>query len=323
MKNIIFLSTLLSFLISCGVKNNEKNEKEEKIEQNPNHHDLIKIYQIGDEWNKDPVNSKNIDQFPETFQRAARATAKIRGGATGFYIGQFNGHHVMATNHHVLPGSEYCLGKKINFTILNKQFECEKFFGHWTDIDLALFAIKVTDEDAIILKDMALEVDFDSSIYARQKLLTLGYGVANNPSRTLVGNMDSDCKVFSDEGDFRTLSDPDNLNAESYAAWSFAFGCDGSHGDSGSAIVDRETGKVIGILWTGKSPKSTNIQNSSYLESILESGGAEIWTELNYAIPTPKIKEFLSNLIQNNDKLAEDTKETIRQIITNDADQTI
>ena len=100
--------------------------------------------------------------------------------------------------------------------------------------------------------------------------------------------------MFSATDEFRLLADPDTLNTESYSAWSFAHGCDTSHGDSGSAIVDRATGRPIGIHWTGKVPKSSRVRTSGYLADLLASPSDDVWSELGYAVPAAKIKEVVS-----------------------------
>ena len=114
-------------------------------------------------------------------------------------------------------------------------------------------------------------------------------------------NYDDDCKVFSGENEFRFMADPDDLNTGSYKAWSFANGCDISHGDSGSAMIDRESGDVVGIIWTGKIPKSNRVQNSQYLEQLISNPNEEIWKELSYAVPAQKIGQYLNDLLDSNE----------------------
>ncbi|NRA44541.1 MAG: trypsin-like peptidase domain-containing protein [Oligoflexales bacterium] len=277
--------------------------------------ELDSRYQLGSEWGKKTLTRSGLSSYPPSFQKAALATLRV-GGATGFYVGKYNGYHLVATNHHVMPRASSCLGRDVQFKLLGKSFVCKKFFGHWTDIDFALFAIDVKNpEDIELLSEVSLNMDFDSDLYPGQELLTIGFGVANNPVRRIVGNMDSDCKVFSEQGDFRFMSDPDILNPGPYKAWSFALGCDVSHGDSGSAIVDRESGKVVGIIWTGKIPKVSRVQNSDYLSQILSENSPEIWMELNYAVPASKIKEILQEIIDQGN-LDDDTSTTLQSFVS-------
>jgi hypothetical protein len=249
-------------------------------------------YRIGDEWGKRPVTQQDQERSPQ-LARIAQATARV-GGATGFYLGKFAGHHVVATNHHVCPRSSSCLNSTIRFPLLNMSFRVTKLFGTWTDIDLALLSINVPDaRQESRLADVAGSFAFDLPLAPGQELITVGFGAGNNPGRALVANQDSDCKVFSQTGDFRFMADPDEVNPGPYRAWSFANGCDVSHGDSGSAMVDRASGRVIGIIWTGKVPKNERVQRSSYLEEILGMSDGDVWTELSYAVPASKIGDYL------------------------------
>ncbi|PIT98694.1 MAG: hypothetical protein COT74_13415 [Bdellovibrionales bacterium CG10_big_fil_rev_8_21_14_0_10_45_34] len=64
-------------------------------------------YQVGSIWSRFAVNDQNISSLSEAGQRAAKASVKI-SGATGFYLGKFNGEHVIATNHHVWEAYGSC-----------------------------------------------------------------------------------------------------------------------------------------------------------------------------------------------------------------------
>lgn len=244
-------------------------------------------YRIGDEMGKKPVIAAGLNSGSEIFRRTAKAAASY-GGGTAFYLGKFNGHHMMATNHHV--GRGRCRGS-VHFTMLKKSYACEQVYGDWQEVDVNFFSVKVPAEDEAELLPLGRNFAFDASIYTGQELLTIGFGVANNPRGVMMANQDSDCKVFSATDEFRQIMDPDEINPGGYAAWSFVNGCDVSHGDSGSAFVDRKTGDVLGIIWTGKIPKSTKVASSSYLDQMLRTRSPEIWTELSFCVPAVKIRE--------------------------------
>lgn len=248
-------------------------------------------YQLGDEWGKRPVTAADVMKGSPAFARAVSATAKV-GGATGFYLGKFAGAHVMATNHHVYPTS--CVGKKVSFPLLGLSFQCVTYYGTWKNVDLSLFEIEVkSPADEQKLAQVAANFQFKKNLSKGQTLVTAGFGVAENPSRTLVANQDSDCRVFSKEGEYKLIADPDEVNPGDYLAWSFANGCDVSHGDSGSAMVDRASGEVMGIIWTGRIPKSARVQSSTYLRTVEETDHADVWAELSYGVPAIKMVEYL------------------------------
>lgn len=251
-------------------------------------------YRIGDEWGKRPVTAESLKGARPAFRRAALATARV-GGATGFYLGKFRGQHVMATNYHVYSSERAC--GDVRFPLLGVEGECENFLGTWSDVDLALFTIRVSDADAAKLEAVAANFRFAEDVRPGQALLTVGFGVAGNAMRTTMANEDSDCYVFSDSGDYRFMADPDRWNPGPYRAWSFALGCDVSHGDSGSAIVDRNSGDVVGIIWTGKIPKNAAAQSSRGLDEMFRSRAEGMWTELSYAVPAKKIGEHLRSIL--------------------------
>ncbi len=271
-------------------------------------------YQIGNEWGKKAVSRDSLRGHNEAFSRAALATARY-GGATAFYLGKINGHHMMATNHHVMPNAGICNTRSAIFPLLGKTYHCEKFYGDWTAIDLAFFSITVPADDEAGLEKVGRNFNFQSNLYPGEELVTIGFGVFRNSGRLLMANEDSDCKVFSEKNDARFIADPDGINPADYKAWSFATGCDVSHGDSGSAMVDRVTGDVVGIIWTTATQKPERIRNSKYLDEALKTQQADIWTWLSYAVPAVKMKEVLADLLSKGTFADPDVAQTLEAII--------
>ena len=179
----------------------------------------------------------------------------------------------------------------------NLSFSCARMLGTWPSIDLALFEVTVAAAAEPKLAEVAGNFAFDDPIEGGAPLITVGFGVAANPGRSMMGNQDSDCRVMSRTGDLRLMADPDELNPGPYKAWSFAHACDSSHGDSGSAIVSRTTGLPIGILWTGRIPKAANMKSSAFLAEALASDHPDIWTQMNYAVPASKIREHIATVV--------------------------
>jgi hypothetical protein len=269
-------------------------------------------YQIGDEWGKKFVKADELDKESAAFARAAKATAQY-GGGTAFYLGKFNGHHLAGTNHHVQPHLR-CQGP-LYFTAISVTATCKKILGHLPEVDFALIELTLTASQELKLAAVGRNFAYDRPILQGMPLITVGFGVADNPSRRMVGNQDSDCKVFSADNDFKKMADPDELNPGDYEAWSFANGCDVSHGDSGSAMVDRDSGDPIGIIWTGRIPKNPDIQNSKTLDDLLRTQSPRIWKELSYAVPAAKIREVLRRVLTEDQTLEPSTREAIEGLI--------
>jgi len=314
LKNIFSITLLFAFSANALLPYQEQkpNKSAEPFGEFGVAFDLT--YQIGEEWGKLPVTAESLKDKSEAFQRAAMATAKV-GGGTSFYLGVYNGKHIMATNHHVMPGPAYCGGRAIMFPLLGITLRCAGFIGHWTDIDLALFVLSTpTPEEAGALAKVARNFSFDRDLMKGQELITIGFGIADNPGRQLVANQDSDCRVFSMDADYRFLADPDDVNPGTYKAWSFANGCDVSHGDSGSAMVDRETGDVMGIIWTGRIPKDSKVQNAQYLIDIYQNNSDEVWKQLSYSVPAKKMGEHLAQ-VASDPNTSEDNAKTLKALL--------
>lgn len=274
-------------------------------------------YRIGSKWGKDKVTVGQLEKESKGFRRMAMATGQIRGG-TVFYLGKFNDRHVAATNHHVLSTAGRCRDEKlgrVRFPWLDLNLRCEQILGTWKPVDLTLFALNVEDTDSErLLHDVRGNFAFDADIYPGQALITIGFGKADNPLAEMVANQDEDCKVFSERNDFKLLDDLDKVNPGDYKAWSFANGCDVSHGDSGSAMVDRKTGDIVGIIWTGAIPKNKKVQDSKFLDGLLVKPNDVIWKELSYAVPSSKIKEHLKDYLKGTE-LSKDVSTTLEMVI--------
>ena len=119
-------------------------------------------YQVGSEWGKLPV-TKEILNKSSVIRRAALATARV-GGATGFYLGKFNGAHVVATNKHVCPSRWSCRGR-VRFPLLNNaSFKAVSVLGRFPEIDLAFVEISVRPEAEAQLREIAGNFSFSNSL---------------------------------------------------------------------------------------------------------------------------------------------------------------
>jgi hypothetical protein len=250
-------------------------------------------YRIGDVWGKQEISNDDMAALP-SLDRSAHATAHL-GGATAFVIGKFGGEWILATNYHVCSYDYSCEGRGADFVKGNMRITVKKFLHSWTDIDLALLTLDVAanSKEEKYLATYAANFDYTLDWQAGQEIVTVGFGTAGNWNQNMVGNWDADCRIFSRPGDVRFMADPDSLNPADYMAWSIAVGCDASHGDSGSSMVDRATGRVVGIIWTGKFPKAEPTHHSDHLAQMLASDSPEIWQELNFVVPAKSIQSVI------------------------------
>ncbi|MCX6118571.1 MAG: trypsin-like peptidase domain-containing protein [Proteobacteria bacterium] len=264
----------------------------------------VQDYQIGPEWGKQPVTSQNVATLTPELQRAAKATAYVGlgfGGATAFVIGQKDGSIRMATNHHVIGKDSDCRKASIKFPLLGiSGLKCEKLIGTWNEIDLTVFVLAggTTQQRELILS-VAQNFAFDHKVVKGTKMFSVGFGVAGNSGqKNMMTVQDEDCKVYSKDSEVRLMKDPDEINPGPDLVWGFAFGCDVSHGDSGSAVLDRDSGEVMGIVFTGKIPKVSTVRDRSWLDNAFETNSESVWKELNFAVPAAKIAEVTRGVLE-------------------------
>jgi hypothetical protein len=297
--NLLITLAIVAPLSACGVQRKPTSIRDHS-DATLSSVAAIKDYQIGPEWGKRATTRDGLSQETAVVQRASKATVRVRlmfGGATGFVLGERGGKILFATNHHVIEDQGSCDGAKITFEMLDlPEYQCDEVVTTSTDLDLTIFTVKgIADSERAAV--LAVAKSFTTQPPKKGAgIVTVGYGVAGNPGqRSLMIGMDADCKVYSPDGETRYMADPDTYNPGPYKTWMFATGCDVSHGDSGSAMVDRTTGEVVGIISTGKIPKNPVVREAAFLTRIFDESAEEVWQELSYAVPASKILEVVGD----------------------------
>ncbi len=248
--------------------------------------------QQGDSWDRQPVTSDLIASGSGVFAATFHATVSVNH-ATGIYLGKSNGIPILITARHVMPDQTACAGSDVSFYTNNLEkthYTCDRLLGAWFGVELAVFTLRAQDSTA--LPDLGLKPGFSASISQFEALLTMGHGGEQNPQNLLTVDVGSDCYVASATGDFRFRDNE---------FWSMALGCDESGGDSGSPIVSRADGTLLGMVWGGHTDKPDALAHSDYLHQIVQQNSSEIWDDLNYAVPMPKIGEFFRDQLTHAD----------------------
>lgn len=252
-------------------------------------------YRVGEKWNK-----VYIKEAPSALHSLAPSVGEIGSSATLFYIGTVKGRHYAITNSHVCPNEEKCLKRRVEF-FYHKNVKGQSLKGIVrnvpvikTQLDLALIEIQFLNAETFshFPKPLILSKQLPKH---NQPLVSLGYGVHHNEYGTLMAEAGGDCRVFSYSSDIRKVKDPDSINPYPFSVYSFLMGCDVSHGDSGSPILDLKTLHVIGLLWTGRTPKHPLISRKGF-ENLDYSF---LWQQLNYATPSAYIYKVLSDYFNN------------------------
>ena len=267
--------------------------------------------QIGDIYSKIPWRKAYQDNALPFIQEHIENTVLINtptgrgvGRGTGFYIGLHQGRHLFLTNAHVLTTHE-CRGTIITFlktSLAQGRAECERVLVsrfNREESDMTLFTIKASQ-----LKDFAgkgLELELEFSPRAGQMLMQYGFGIKSLPrfrdadqaQREFSGqaNIDSDCAVISPTGVLQTVPDMSGKLVHH----NISIGCDVTGGDSGSAIVDRETGRVVALLWaSGINPRDRDrIKSVDLWSHVIGSDDSRIWENFAFAISIKELSAYI------------------------------
>ena len=252
--------------------------------------------QIGDHWDRVPVSASWVKSNGPIVRSVFESTVRAND-ATGVFVGVYAGVPVLMTAHHVMPDQDSCTGRDVAFYDFGKSnhlnqvhFTCSKLLGAWPDVDLSVFTLDPSQASNPFFQGRGLKPAFNSSIPQFEMLLTMGHGSEQNPQNLLTVDMGSDCYVAGATDDFRFR---DNTT------WSMALACNESAGDSGSPIVDRATGALLGVVWGGHTDKDDDIANSGYVKSIVQANSPDIWVQLNYASPMPVVGAMFKYLLQS------------------------
>ena len=316
-KLVVFALALL--LVSCGGDKEKINDAPDS--GNNSLENFGNQYQIGSQWSRNPVTSQTLIFTNDLhLEDAAYATGRISTlwqTGTAIYLGRFYGKHLVATNSHVLKNIPSCaigyIAPAINFSLIGKSFRCNKLIGSWPEIDFALLELKVSQRESDFLELInPLRFDWKDPLEKGTPLLTLGHGKYKNSKAHLTENSDPFCKVFSSTGKVKKIS---NKNENPKEVYSFATGCDISNGDSGSALINRRNGKVIGMVWSTYSPKPMVYRSDSHLNNLFDNPNKDIWKYLSYGVPAKSIRGYLRNWV-NNTRISSSRKRIIRLFLS-------
>lgn len=256
---------------------------------------FAKSYQVGEFWSK-----KHISSASSRVQILKESVGEVGSRATLFYIGKKDNKHIAITNFHVCPKRENnlnrCLYQRVTFFYFKNE-RGQSLKGKvksvplvQKNLDLSVLEIEFDNLSTFERAPTPLKIS-NKRPYLDQDLISLGYGFHNNEYGVLMIEENSfECKVFSREE--RLVSDPDTVNPQDYKVYSFLHGCDVSHGDSGSPILDRDTLEVVGLLWSGKYPKDDKVSQAGFENLPIDF----LWKELNYASPSYLINEALNKV---------------------------
>lgn len=282
--------------------------------------ELLKEIQVGEEWGK-VVARQVLPNIHPSLARSARGVAEFKRGSAFIVQTKDSSRVIFATNAHVIVDEDDALAgdlssyrsnaelachnqdlmkepvESVRLGLLGITGHCKRVLGIWPDIDFALFEAEFEGVDIENLNQYAIHFSTSLTIEFGKDLAMFGFGHfmnPGNPDLELMFIRDLNCRVFSSTNDFRFITDPDEFNPNKYKVWSFVLGCDVSWGDSGSPILDLNSGQLVGIIFTGKYPKNQSISLNPQVMERLRSSPQEIaWSNLNFGVPLVKILEVM------------------------------
>ena len=255
-------------------------------------------FQIGASWDAQELTTQSvIDRNNFVISQGASSTVLIRtlfAKGTGLYLGSFNGLYLVGTNAHVLKNIPSCAVTPVvvQFKLANLAYTCSKVVGIWRNIDFAIIALRVRGGTHAFLDQInPPKMAFKKPLIKNTMLYSFGHGAFENSDNSLTLKTGEDCRIYSGDNTLRRLKDPNQEGAVKIP--SFAVGCDISPGDSGSPLMDRNTGEVYGFIWSTQTPKPLLVRSSTYMEQLRGANSDEVWNHLAYGIPATSIRDEL------------------------------
>jgi len=264
-------------------------------------------YQIGENWDRELVTNKG-DYAGQVFQLYRSGMGAV---GTGFYLGEFSGKHIVMTAAHVYKDLVSC-EDEISFIAKSEDFDFYFYCSGWSfqlkDNDVLFFEIDSRDEGAF---DVLKAINFSNGELVKNDPLRLVTINRDIPDFSFSWYIDQsvDC-ILMDENS-KVIVDPDSVvlvdGEDKISSWSLPVGCDGMQGDSGAPVFDENFG-LVGLLWTGKHPKTNQV------ESIVDLAEDVVWSELNYIVPISKVADELSEIAAEQPYLSLYTKRMVESI---------
>ncbi|MFG1498622.1 trypsin-like peptidase domain-containing protein [Halobacteriovorax sp. XZX-3] len=240
---------------------------------------MAKRYVGGDEWSRPRVTKKLFQTLDTNTKSLVLRTAKVvnkikRKIGTAFLYQEELEHYIFLTNYHVISGEKEC--SESSLLLINEGHnkivaKCDGVISIGTiksGSDYLYFRIKKSEKLNFLSKLPSLNTKFSNPV-AGDPLVTVGFGGGKADLRRYDAKIaqDTDCIYLTGNMDIRF--NKDKVRDVFFTA------CDAQSGDSGSAIMNRDTGEIIGLFFgvadqNRKNPLSTqeiwNNLGSDYLE---------------------------------------------------------
>jgi hypothetical protein len=246
-------------------------------------------YQGGDYYNRTLINRSNITQQNANEQRTIYRMGKVIVGSsnlgTAFLIGERDGGFLFLTNNHVLKNQSEC--RRSTLTMMNERgrvviSKCHTVLrsgGPKQATDYTYFTVLKTRDNQYLSSLGDLEfANLLPRVGAALTVFGFGEGKFSKNTFDLKLSHDSDCILLSTNLKTLILEGDEVRN-------SLTTSCDTVNGDSGGIIIERHTGRAIGLLYGNAVQRRGKLRMSSrYIHSRLGTSPVDFFLKGSWAI---------------------------------------
>lgn len=249
-------------------------------------------YRGGDKYSKTKVKRslflKSSPIVKDIIQRTGKVVVGRKHIGTAFLYKEREDDYVFLTNYHVMKSRNQCRDSKI--LIKTPEFGSKilicsgiiKVGKISKNTDYMYFSVSKNRDNLFLSKLKPLKL-IDQDPLPGDKLIVAGFGAGKVSSSVydLKITMDNDCVYFVGN---RTIV----MNGKDVEDVMF-HGCDTASGDSGSAIINRDTGELVGLLFGSASQKKQKPLSSEEIEMNLGTPYRKFMTNGSFAIDIREI----------------------------------
>lgn len=272
------------FLTSCG-KDDSTGVSKAGLQKVPT--------QIGSNFDR------SIDRDDARFNRSIFSIKSEMSGTQGIaiYLGEFNNQKLFLSNKHIINQDfDDCDSMLSLVDVHNTVFlGCSSFIHSFKSLDLSIITMDfVLDEPETTFDFQAVEFAFEPFVAHENLVLR----TIDSNLQALAADQSIDCSNLDIEAKFIEDPHPES-EFETISTWSLPVGCDAQGGDSGAPLYQRDSDKILGILWGGKFNKK--YVSSETLKQQIHQKSPKLWTDYNFFIPAVHLKSELKSELLNLD----------------------
>ncbi|MFG1482502.1 serine protease [Halobacteriovorax sp. HFRX-2_2] len=255
---------------------------------------MAKRYIGGDEWNRQKITKETFHVQEATTKELILRTVKVvnerqKKVGTAFLYKQDETTYTFLTNFHVISTHRECRDSKI--LIINEEFKkfrakCEKILDSGSiksGSDYTYFKVKKTKRISFLENLSDISLNFPTP-KAGDQLVSVGFGAGKADLRRYDASIiqDKDCVYLA--GNIDLIFNKDKVRDVFFTA------CDAQSGDSGSAIMNSDTGDIIGLFFGVADQDKNNPLSTSEIWDNIGTDYLDFYTNSSMSIDLKTIQ---------------------------------